>query len=695
MFCRSKDLYLKEFPTEVLIRHVHNHPLLAADTLRHRPVNKNVEDEFKKFFSKGHSPSSALEIYKAGLQEKYLDDYYMIVSDGSICPSRKWCYDLYYKIFKKEYGNPSGKEIITSLHEFIDSYNTSVNDRCATISTDNDNIIVAICTPLMKRVHSSLKSSSELVFIDSSGHMDRHNSRVFLVLCASVAGALPLGIFLTYSETEAVITQGLHLLNSILPSNSFYNQTFPRVVITDDSTSERNSLKTVYPRSHLLLCQFHVLQAFMRYVWCSKSGVNLTDRVYIYKLFSKLLYTREIETFHISYDNILKDKICVKYDKVISYLSNFKVRAKEWACCYRQELLTRGNNTNNFCEAAFRILKDKILNRTKAFSIVQLFDFLTSKYESYYKRKIIDVINNRYEGYTRSRFFMPTSKLSGLICEKLSHDFYKVVGSNKTQYFVNTSIEMCTCFAGFQGSICKHQVIVFQQFGLTSQNLMPISSSTKNILHKVATGEDCSIKNWYLNLHSRDINIQANTDQQSAILENITFDTENSTIDHGSEINNISSPEFGEGSKISVNQENRVLELHLKIDKMASSLKTHLSQNPDIFTKPLNEFIRSNERLKTETSVVSALHTFGKYNGAAAALSSRKKSLKGGSNIGVQPTALARRKSSVGGRRCAQTGRPPKNLNDHSYCARKRANDFDLPCLKKVKQPHSLQFHVQ
>jgi hypothetical protein len=66
-------------------------------------------------------------------------------------------------------------------------------------------LVLAICSPLMKRVFE-LRTSHEIMFMDSSGNMDRHNSRVFLLLAPSAAGALPLGIIVTFSETEKNIS---------------------------------------------------------------------------------------------------------------------------------------------------------------------------------------------------------------------------------------------------------------------------------------------------------------------------------------------------------------------------------------------------------------------------------------------------------------------------------------------------------
>ena len=60
---------------------------------------------------------------------------------------------------------------------------------CVKVDTFNGGHLVAICTPLMKRVlHQYIPESGELVFVDASGGFDRDGYRVFLLMTHSKAG---------------------------------------------------------------------------------------------------------------------------------------------------------------------------------------------------------------------------------------------------------------------------------------------------------------------------------------------------------------------------------------------------------------------------------------------------------------------------------------------------------------------------
>ena len=90
-------------------------------------------------------------------------------------------------------------------------------------------------------------------------------------------------------------------------------------------------------------------------------------------------------------------------------MENLYGRKDEWALHIRAAMPVRGNNTNNIAEAAMRILKDRILHRTKAHNVPQLFYFLTTRLEAYYVERIVDAALGRWERFQKSRFLVKCS----------------------------------------------------------------------------------------------------------------------------------------------------------------------------------------------------------------------------------------------------------------------------------------------
>ena len=55
-------------------------------------------------------------------------------------------------------------------------------------------------------------------------------------------------------------------------------------------------------------------------------------------------------------------------------------RKEQWAHCFR----TVKSHTNNIVEAAFRVLKQTVLGRTRAFKVVHLLEFVCVRMEVNY-----------------------------------------------------------------------------------------------------------------------------------------------------------------------------------------------------------------------------------------------------------------------------------------------------------------------
>jgi len=76
---------------------------------------------------------------------------------------------LFYKNFNKHFGASQGRSTINSLKEAVDQYNTECKSTCALMkTTEDENFVIAIVTPLMKRICLSLEESEKELFMDAT-----------------------------------------------------------------------------------------------------------------------------------------------------------------------------------------------------------------------------------------------------------------------------------------------------------------------------------------------------------------------------------------------------------------------------------------------------------------------------------------------------------------------------------------------
>ncbi|CAG8811967.1 18454_t:CDS:2 [Gigaspora margarita] len=101
-----------------------------------------------------------------------------------------------------------------------------------------------------------------------------------------------------------------------------------------------------------------------------------------------------------------------------------------WALSFHSELYLRGNNTNNYIERSFGILKDIVFARIQAYNCVQ--------------RSSIE-----------NEFFVPS------------------IQNNDIFYIVNMEIGTCTCPVGMNSALYKHKSAVSSKFHILTFNFLP------------------------------------------------------------------------------------------------------------------------------------------------------------------------------------------------------------------------------
>lgn len=421
-----------------------------------------------------------------------------LLADRHTNPKLSDVYNLFNKWRKDNLGVRTGKELFTHLEMC-----TMMNMRNmvgkqfskTTVKGEDQPLILAICTPLMARVHEFIQQSKELVFIDSSSSFEDYNNPIFVLSTSSAAGGLPLGVLITSGESAATIHSGLSILSGLFPKCSFYGQGSPDNVITDDSSAERDALRRTWPN----LCIFHFLQSMWRWLLCSNNGIDMGDRQHLMKWVNKLVYAKTEKDLKSEHTLFLNDNIVKKYKNFMAHIAVNWERRQDWAVCYRNSSIMRGINTNNYAEAGIRILKDIVFKRIKAYNLIQVFDFLTMTFEMYYERRLLAVAYNRIDRYISLRYKgLGAYKVDeGDISKSTENDFTYLVKSKNVdiEYTVDAIKWTCTCSVGRtghpSGEPCKHQHAVANKYKIHAPNLLPYFNSKGRYLHAViAVGED-------------------------------------------------------------------------------------------------------------------------------------------------------------------------------------------------------------
>lgn len=288
-----------------------------------------------------------------------------------------------------------GTRAVESMADVLSSKKNLFDDNGINVMVSENPFIMTVVTPIMKRANQE-KSSGEIIFIDSSGSCDQSGSCVTFLFGSTKSGGIPLGCIIHQLQTQENYTLGFAQLKSVLGPTAFRGRGEPLVIMTDDSSAERNALKSVFPHSNLLLCIFHVLKAMWRWLWDSKHDIANQDRKHLMKLFRSIAYADNEENLVEMVDILMKtDQTSVKYPRFKNHCASLLNRKKEWCIAYRSTLRTREHNTNNIVESSIRVFKDIVLERCKAFNAAALVDFVGNTLEDYHRRRLLKYANVR------------------------------------------------------------------------------------------------------------------------------------------------------------------------------------------------------------------------------------------------------------------------------------------------------------
>ena len=582
---------------------------------------------------------------------------------------------LHHKQYADLYGQ-DGQDVDQKIQEVAKDLNTK---DCTIVhrKTTDGQLVVAILTPIMKRILCHVRQASEMLFVDSTGNCDRHGVRVFLLLTHCSGGGVPVGCLLTTSESTSTLVDALRLYLSILPNGAFGSRGYPTAVMTDDCDALRSSLQMVFPQSTLLLCTFHVLQAVWRWLWDSKHAVNKEVRPHYFFLVKAMLFAQSEADIEMRFQSFLDE--CASHPRFIKYITHLYSRKTEWALCFRNNLLLRGNNTNNYCEAAMKIFKDKILHRTKAYNIIQLIDFICNYLEEFYCRLLIDIANGRCT--RRSKGLVKETSIGEENIQFDAGDHYIVQSETHAdvQYDVDMGLGVCSCTKGWNGGGCKHQAAIVFHHGVASINFLPVSQHEQNHYHFLATGKTLH-NDWFAPLKSSTVTSSSQPQDVSSASETVV--DMNISMDVVAPATEPVSMDYCEEESLD--------DLFRKVDNIATCIKDCLRTDRKYFEPSVQKYVASFHKLNSHSQIISALSSFGKYSG----VSTEGKVIASSKRIGIQPTAIARRKHRLRGKKVVRAGRPTKKFLSTLQKQASSSPQILRAVLPKKKAPHNLSVCV-
>jgi hypothetical protein len=345
--------------------------------------------------------------------------------------------------------------------------------------TKGQSLIVTM-SPSQKRM---LSRFGTIVGIDATYRVTMWGLPFFVVAIVNAQGeGFPVAFFWISEESSQDITEVLLLMRQMVPTWE------PTVIITDKCDAEINAIKAAFPRCFVLLCDFHVKQAWQRWLNTSKHGVgDKAAKEYAYKLLVDIAHAENLPMLQdavSTWESFLNDG--ENEDMSRWWTNEWEGCMQMWCKAHRSNIFTRGFNTNNHNEALNKSLKQYLAERydLKVGSMVrELYKTIVPFYVEKHAKKQAEEMGKRpctiqspvLQGGTPAKFPAAVTKVllrSEKAGAKISlasvfkvpqpeggDDLFKFTGRHGDTYAVDIAEGTCSCpFFATRRIPCKHMM---------------------------------------------------------------------------------------------------------------------------------------------------------------------------------------------------------------------------------------------
>ena len=129
-----------------------------------------------------------------------------LIANSAINPTRRAVAYIHECWLQQHHGNIGGNTMFHAIKSYAEKNKGSI----IRVEGDEDRFTIVLVTEFMLRVHKEFREAGELVFVDTTSHVDQLNTCVTVLLCSGPAGAAPLGVIFTSSQSEEAYEAGMY-----------------------------------------------------------------------------------------------------------------------------------------------------------------------------------------------------------------------------------------------------------------------------------------------------------------------------------------------------------------------------------------------------------------------------------------------------------------------------------------------------
>ncbi|KAK3250859.1 hypothetical protein CYMTET_39782 [Cymbomonas tetramitiformis] len=235
---------------------------------------------------------------------------------------------------------------------------------------------------MTRRQKRMLRRFGNIVGIDATYKTNQWGLPLYLLTVINAQGqGYPAAFFMSATESKAAVAEVLSQVKLLVPEWD------PKVFITDKDDAEIGAIGMLFPNATIVLCDFHVKQAWDRWIKTSAHGVNKKDQDKLYHFLERISKAKNMSLLQARITEFENDTIYTSNSNLQAWWSTeWKSSIHMWAMAYRTNVFTRSIKTNNHTEALNRVIK-RLLALRLDLRVDSLLQFLLQTVLPYFDAK--------------------------------------------------------------------------------------------------------------------------------------------------------------------------------------------------------------------------------------------------------------------------------------------------------------------
>ena len=188
----EKKTLERDFPLFFSFNLIHNHQTNRHEHSRFGTVSEESKRRFIELFEEGLTASAAWHAFRDEIVQKNPENFHILLGNRRVVPDYFWPHKFFAKWIEEKLGSFGGVDAFKKLKSFVEDFDNRNQEieklpdgekYAAIEQTEDGQTVIIIIDRFMRRVHSMVPQSGDMLIMDATSNIDRSDAKLFRLMC--------------------------------------------------------------------------------------------------------------------------------------------------------------------------------------------------------------------------------------------------------------------------------------------------------------------------------------------------------------------------------------------------------------------------------------------------------------------------------------------------------------------------------